>query len=148
MTPNIDRVLRGGRQQRHTDGGERRERGGGASSSTTANGEEGDYEQRLMQLERQLSELLQKSKVVPVMLCLGGANKFLLFSQTAQRKIPGSSKPHPPGKYCHVTHHVILPSLMQKCQIHPVLSHVMKILQLSSPVNLSRQPPPLLPSHS
>ena len=96
MTPNIDRLSR--QQRRHTEGRERRERGGGASSSATANGEEGDYELRLMQLERQLSELLQKSKVVPIMLCLSGANKFLLFPQTAQRKTQGSSKPHPPGK--------------------------------------------------
>ena len=76
MTPNIDRVLRGRFQQRRTEGGEKRaQRGGGASSSgtTTAHGEEGagEYELRLMQLEKQLSELLQKSKVEPTtMLCV------------------------------------------------------------------------------
>ena len=65
VTPNIDRVLRGRSQQRQTKcGGEERkmesERVGGASSS---HGEEGEYGLRLMQLERQLSELLMKSKV-------------------------------------------------------------------------------------
>ena len=70
VTPHIDRVLhcyqhqaeRGGRDGRQ--GRTEREGGGGSSSGTVhGNSEEGGYESRLMQLERQLSQLLQKNKV-------------------------------------------------------------------------------------
>lgn len=64
MTPHIDRVL----QQRAKGGGSKSETaagvgGGGVSTSSTAHSEGEGYELRLMQLERQLSQLLQKNKV-------------------------------------------------------------------------------------
>lgn len=63
VTPHIDRLL----QQRANGGRSRAETagvgGGGGSTSSTAHSEGGGYETRLMQLERQLSQLLQKNKV-------------------------------------------------------------------------------------
>lgn len=74
MTPHIDRVLqqraKGGRSRAETAGVEE----GGASTSSVTRSERGGYESRLMQLERQLSQLLQKNKVKSA-LVRGGCSK-------------------------------------------------------------------------
>ena len=74
-TPHIDRVLHsyqhraeGGRDGRRGRGPAEERRGerrgsGDNSSSSKSHWKGGGYESRLMQLERQLSQLLQKSKV-------------------------------------------------------------------------------------
>ena len=62
VTPHIDRVLqqraKGGRSREEAAGVE-----GGPSTSSVTCSERGGYESRLMQLERQLSQLLQRNKV-------------------------------------------------------------------------------------
>lgn len=62
VTPHIDRVLqqraKGGRSREEAAGVE-----GGPSTSSVTRSERGGYESRLMQLERQLSQLLQRNKV-------------------------------------------------------------------------------------
>ena len=74
MTPHIDRVLHcyqhraKGKRERVREQVERGGKGGASSTSTVhapSEAEEGGYESRLMQLEWQLSRLLQKSKVKP-----------------------------------------------------------------------------------
>ena len=88
-TPHIDRVLRSQHQRRVTERERRdRERGGGARNG-------GSYELRLMQLEKQLSQLLQKTKVSKTTKLSDKINIFC--PQTAQKKVTKSKKPHPPG---------------------------------------------------
>lgn len=64
-TPHIDKVLHHYQQRAGKGEGEEVGRGrvGGDSSSSSAYWDGGGYESRLMQLERQLSQLLHKSKV-------------------------------------------------------------------------------------
>ena len=121
MTPHIDRVLH---CYQHRAKGKREgvrgrvERGGkgGASSSSTVHtpskAEGGGYESRLMQLERQLSQLLQKSKVKTstlekVFQCMA---PYMYAHRLLEREVPIPDNRTP--LVSHVSHdtHVILVS--------------------------------------
>ena len=109
MTPHIDKVLH---CYQHRAKGKREgargrvERGGkgGASASSTVHtpskAEGGGYESRLMQLERQLSQLLQKSKVKTSTLRKSPQMYVSIHvcTQTARRRGPNSRQSHSPGQ--------------------------------------------------
>ena len=108
MTPHIDRVLHcyQHRAKGRKEGVRGRVERGGASSSSTVHApsevEGGGYESRLMQLERQLSQLLQKSKVRAktwdVVMCKRLCVYDYGTTQTARKRGPSSRQSHSPGQ--------------------------------------------------
>lgn len=92
VTPHIDRVLRG--YQRRAEGGRKvgdREREGGGEANTSSpvgGGGGGGYESRLMQLERQLSQLLQKTKVSSGVFVLEPRHVLYTYSQPGRKGLP------------------------------------------------------------
>lgn len=101
VTPHIDRVLqqrvKGGRSREETA---KVEEGGPSTSSVTCS-ERGGYESRLMQLERQLSQLLQRNKVSSAFVREGRSSldiPLLTSTQTARKRASGTRQPHPLGQ--------------------------------------------------